>query len=358
MTNTNISKLFGIFAILAIISMGIVTQVNAQTPNTTVESPYSKAVGTMETTTNVVDGFLYVKYTYTSDDIHRKYGFQTITKDEIVPIDESYTGPQNDSKVEANVEIEMIHENESNKLEQFQREHGNSPIFIHEKWKAVIPTTDSTAKNPILFNADYDGQSVITLLTHVPNWSGKDQSVYLKYDPIDVIWTDNTSSSSPLIDSVKSTMISNGWSSSTCTGGSSTLYINIAGRGWVGQDADRYKSTGGICDQYHVRMWYLNADQVVGAAHQEDTHGIEIMKINHIGGANVWEQPVVPFHVVHSFENGETQVKNAFTTCWSSSSNSHWMNNYYTREYYNYALGLFHVSANNNGYATQINKTC
>ncbi len=172
-----------------------------------------------------------------------------------------------------------------------------------------------------------------------------------------MIWDDTTNASTDVLTALQSRMNSNGWGGTSVCVFSSSLYVLI-GTTWTAQTTNEYKYITGFCDQYHVRLWKLSADRVIGAAHKEHWHGFDVFDIEHIGGMGATENDVTPY-VVDSFELGETEAKNAFSgsSCWSTSANSHNLNNAYTRKYWTNS-GTLHISASSNAYATQINQLC
>lgn len=340
-------------------------QANAQQTDPDKEDPHTDAAGTMQEDREVVDDrSMHITYVFTSEDLRKKYGYSQLLREEIVPLPENYQGPASEKKVAENVKMKLIHESEADKVDKYQKAKNDGiPMVAYRQWKVVVEEqTGANAQknglnsvlNPIL--SLFGVAQTIQPDTHVEKWAWRQVgTAYEYYDPIDLIWDDTNNASSDVLNAALSRMNGNGWSQITCYP-SSTLYVIVNGY-FTAQNANEYKYTGGICDQYHVRLWRITADRAIGAAHQEvvDTRTFDI---RHIGGPNYWENDVQPYHIVISFENGETQARNTFSGCWTTSSNSHAMSNTYTREYWNSARTTLLYSGYNNGYASQINQLC
>jgi len=361
--NLDIRKFTAIALIAVLLPVAAMNlQVNAQS-QTAEEDPYTPVVGAMEIHREVVDGSMHITKIFSSDDVKNKYGVKKMVKEDVIPLDDNYSGPSNEIETVANVKMEVIHENEKVKLDKHQKTKNNGiPMYTHEQWSLVkdkdkTDDTNSNSENRISSNSRL---SIVEPQTHVQNWAHKQVgSTYVKYDPINVIWADTQNASTDVLNTAVGRMNGNGWGQTSVCLISSDLYILI-GSTWTKQTAHEYKYIVGWCDQYHVRMWRLSADSAIGAAHKEHWHGFDQFDIRHIGGWNVWEDNVTPGHVVDSWEGAETEVRNAFTgggtSCWSIWSNNHSMGNSYTREYWNTARTQLHNSATSNSLASSINQ--
>lgn len=232
------------------------------------------------------------------------------------------------------------------------------------RWDVMEPIdqdSNNLNSNPILSFLQFIGIVQLAEATHVEKWAYRSTgNAYQQYDPIDIIIDDTANASTDVLNAAVGRMNGNGWSATTC-GGSSNLYVLI-NNVFTQQTTHEYKYIVGWCDQYHVRLWRITADRAIGAAHQEVWKGFDQFDIKHVmPSATWWEDNFTPFHVVNSWENGESQVRSAFgptggTTCWSVSANSHSLSNSYTREHWNTDRTVNQYSATNGGYASQITR--
>jgi len=346
---SDIKKLLAIsLAVLILPVTGFSLQANAQRADSGEEDPHTTATGNLEIKTRVIDGFLYVKQTYTSNDLHQKYGFDQISREQIIPLPENYSGPTDETQVKTDVQLKLIHESETAKLQNYQKLKNNGlPMNGYEKWDVVVPDSTATTTQPVS----------LELVTHVPKWTSKSSSALVLGDPIDLKFDRVGITPVVMIDQVKSLMNSNGWTSSPPCG-ASDQYV-LFGTTWKKQNAHEAKAISG-CDQYHVRLWAISNDLVIGAAHKEYA-SLLTYRIHHIpqGMTDYWETGQTPGHVVDDFELGETQVRNTFVgkTCWSATSNNHLMSNSYTREYWQGTIQLLET-ATSTSYASSIARTC
>jgi len=328
------------------------------------EDPHTDVAGTMEVTTEVTDGTVHTTYIFTSDDLKKKYGSSILMREEHTHYVGDDVPTATEKREHKNVKMKIIHENEADKLDKYQKAKNDGiPMSTYLGWEVMEPidqSSDSADQNPILSFLKFIGLVQIAEATHVQKWAYRSTgSAYQQYDPIDIIITDTASASTDVLNAAVGRMNGNGWSATTC-GGSSNLYVLI-NNVFTQQTTHEYKYIVGFCDQYHVRLWRITADLAIGAAHQEVWKGFDQFDIKHVMSTTWWEDNVTPFHVVNSWENGESQVRSAFgptggTTCWSVSANSHSMSNSYTREYWNTDRTTKLYSATNGSTASQINQ--
>ena len=109
--------------------------------------------------------------------------------------------------------------------------------------------------------------------------------------------------------------------------------------------------------------WEINNNSVIGSAHEEDMnykYPWDQIDIQHIStsGPNYTEYDVGTkgglYHSLQGFDSGEDEAAGEFTGgCWSSSKDSHYMGNSYTRN--TIKNDVTENSAYNDGYATVIN---
>lgn len=325
---------------------------------TKIDKPTTEFVGTLKTESRQIGDFLYIKETYSSDELQH-HNVDHIYREEIVPIPEDVneqTIREFTSKpvIVENKKFDLIHEDEVAKIQKFQNEKNKGmPLSAYQQWKIVGIEDKSSVKKVV-----YDPK--ITFTTHLENWaSKKDGSAYLDYDPINLIWTDTISGGNNLITKVNDRIVSQGWNDSCVY--SSDLWINISGT-WTKQTKHFIDNTGGTCNQYHVRAWAINNDLVIGSAHKE-VLGYkapwEQVDIQHIStsGPNYWEYNIGTaggyYHILTGFDTSEDEAAGEFSgSCWSVSKDSHWMNNVYTRN--TYKDSTLEGSAYNDGYATAI----
>lgn len=338
------------------------TSANAQQASSDEEDPHTNAAGTMEQTTEVINGTVYTTYVFTSNDLKKKSGYSMMMREEQRQLQEgeNLVEGQKDKKVDKDAKIKFILEGEADKLDKYQKKKNNGiPMDAYLQWSVgepIAPDADVSNAfwNPIVEMLRFIGILQTAEATHVQQWAHRSQA-YSPYDPIDLILTDDENASTDVLTAAAQKMNGNGWSQLTCYP-STTLYVLINGV-YTGQNANEYKYTGGVCDQYHVRFWRINSDLAIGAAHKEvvDT---EYRDIRHIGGLNTWEDHIQPGHRVISFENGETEARNAFSpnslTCWDVYANFHLMSNSYTREYWNDARTQLINAAVSGQYASEL----
>jgi len=317
-------------------------------------------VGTLTSDSKQIGSFLYVKHTYTSDELNL-HNVDHVYREEIIPIDKQMTQQglaeiTSAPKVTESHKMSLVHEDEVSKIDKIQRGGDTISSETYQQWKIVgIQNDDTTSTKQIVFN-----QPSIKLITHIEDWaSKKNGSVYVSHDPINLIWTDTKSTGGDLLSKIDSRISSQGWND-WCA--SSDLYINISGT-WTKQDEHFRDRIGFIpCNQFHVRAWEINSDLVVGSAHKETTKTVfwyNVVDIEHLSatGPSVWELDILPwggaYHSLNGFDSAEDEAAGEFSgTCWSTSKDSHYMNNIYTRQYYK--NNVLDDSAYNDGYATEI----
>ena len=282
-----------------------------------IESPYTKSNGVIQTAVKDVDGFIFVTKTFTSDELKTKYGIEKLTKQTIIPnlenvqIEESIT-------TENNVELDVLveKEGESDRLTEYQLAKNNGiPMYLHEEWE-IIPETKNI-QQVAFYNTAFGGWTC--------NASTCTSSV--KTDPVNLIFEEDNSSG--ITDIVKDHLVNEGWSTSggICGGANQKLKINGV---WTQQDYQIFK-TDFICDRWHMRLWEVNSDQAVGAAHYEDTHSLTSFDIVHTGNGQSTEVGVILGHVVHDWEGAEDKVADEFGTGYTVNYDNTNLHNDYTR---------------------------
>jgi hypothetical protein len=349
-------------SLLSVFSATTNFQASAQETASDEEDPHTDYTGTMEITTTVEDGHVQTTYIFTSDQLRSKFGTSTVLRVEEHHISEGESIPSSQKEVHANKKLKLVSEDDGVKIDKLQKAKNDGiPFNTYEQWLVVEPISQDTSANansdPILLFLQFIGILQPAEATHVQGWAHL-STAYSPYDPINLIWADTENASTDVLNAAVQRMNGNGWSQLTCYP-STTLYVVINGV-YTGQHANEYMYTGGVCDQYHVRMWRINSNLAIGNGHQEvvDTN---YRDIRHIGGLNTWEDHKQPGHRVTSWENGETQARNAFgltggTTCWLVWGNSHAMANSYTREYWNDARTTLISSAFSNANASIMNQ--
>ncbi|MGH9878554.1 MAG: hypothetical protein ACRD5H_13025, partial [Nitrososphaerales archaeon] len=287
-------------------------------------------------------------YLFTSDDLKKKSGYSMMMREEQRQLQEgeNLVEGQEVKKVDKDAKMKFILESEADKLDKYQQKKNNGiPIDAYLQWSVgepISPDTDVSNAfwNPIVQILRFIGILQTAEATHVQKWAHK-TNAYSPYDPIDVIWSDPVGTGSSVITTdMHNRMINKSWSTTTWCAFSNTLYVLINGV-YTAQFQHKYKTFAGLCDQYHVRIWKINNNLAIGAAHKEKVDARDY-DIRHIGGLNTWENNEPTFHVVLGFELGESEVRSAFAgtsgeripTCWTATANAHSMSNSYTREYW------------------------
>lgn len=334
-------------------------QANAQQENA--EDPHTAVTGTMEITSETKDDHSHTTYVFTSNELKNKYGYSTMIRVDEHHLQEGESAPPDVRKVEENVRMKIVHESEVDKLDRYQRVKNNGiPMDSYLQWSIVEPVnqdidTENSIVSPVLALLRFLGILQPAEATHVEAWAHK-SAAYSPYDPINIIITDEENVSTDVLGDAGSKLNGNGWSSASGCLYASDLYVLIGGT-YKKQTIHHFKYPPFDCDGDHIRLWRINADLAIGAAHSEVKHA-EWGDIRHIGGLNTWEDNVFFGHRVTSFESGETSVKNTFDlsslTCWDTLPNNHLMSNAYTREYWNNARTVFYGSAISGQYATEI----
>lgn len=336
-----------LFSALIMIVMTSATILPAQAAPT--EDPYEHRSGQLQITKTIVGDSVTVDYTFTSDGLKQKYGDIKLYRQETLPIgDKQIT----EGTITKTVEMKLIHANNAAELDAYQQiKNDGFPIHSHLKWDILVSTPVTTTTHNTL-SIDYSSNTAqIQPMTHEPNWTHKDQ-MYSPSDPINIIWNDSGGVPENIAQEARNNLVLNGWTeSSICPG--LTQYINYLGA-WIPQEYQVYDVSD--CDRTHVRIWDLTSDRAIGGSHAEIkvTGEWEVRHFSGTGPSGTETQ--IDGHVVTDFESAETQVNNEFSGCWTAYPDNHWMDNEYTREYWQ--SGSLRYSAYNDGYASQINKSC
>ena len=307
-----------------------------------IETPYTRSNGVLQTTMKDVDGFILVTKTFTSNELKARYGIEMLTKQNIIPnID--HVPIEESTKIQENVEFDVLIEKEGkpDRLTEHQLAKNNGkPMYTHEEWD-IVPEIKKT-RQVAFYNTAFGGWTC--------NVSSCTTSI--KIDPVNLIFQETSSTGITVI--VKDHLVTAGWSTSKglCGGGDQKLKINGV---WTQQDYQIFK-TDFICDRWHMRLWEVNSDQAVGAAHYEDTHIGTSFDIIHTGNGQSTEIDVVPTHVVHNWEGAEDKVADEFGTGYTINYDNTNLHNDYTREYKFHTSQVSHVSATSNEDATLVTK--
>ena len=311
-------------------------------------------VGDYETKTRKIESYLYVTHTYSSDEL-KHYGIDHVYREEIFPIidemtKETVTDLTKKPKVKKSHKMNLIHGDDPLSFDRIRNGDSEFSVQAFQEWKIAKVQSNDKPKN-----VGY------RFVSHVEDWASKSDSVYLSHDPVNLIWSDTVSGGSTLLSKVNTEMSGSGWND-LCVY-SSDLYINIDGT-WTAQDRHHIDNKSGVCNQFHLCVWEINSNLVIGSAHEENLRfkdPSDQLDIQHISasGPNYTEYnypafAFIAYHSLEGFDSAEDEAADEFTGgCWSSSKDSHDMGNMYTRKMIK--NGVIEDIAYNDGYATVIN---
>ncbi len=311
-------------------------------------------VGRHTTDARQIGDYLYVRHTYTSDELGH-LGIDRVFREEVHPIPAAASGEEisqfvNTSTTSENYTMSLVHGDDVSTFDKMRINGTEISAQSFQQWNIVkAEKTVSTQIN----NVDY------WPVSHEDWASKKSGHAYQSYDPINLIWSDTVSGSETLMSKVSSKMQRAGWDD-ICL--STDLYVNIGGT-WTKQDKHYIDQFGPLpCFQYHIRAWEIDGNSMIGSAHKEDA-GIKLpferidLRHTYRSGPSHTERDISTmlggYHSLTGFDVAEDEAAGEFAGgCWSVAKDSHYLGNQYTRE--TIRNGGVENTASNNGYATVI----
>lgn len=222
-----------------------------------------------ETTYSYMSGNLKVKEVYSGDEFQKKFGVQNFTRERTFVVDPNTAATLN-------------------------LKEGMSEVFTETSFEVL-----TTENDPPIMLLSYD----------YPQWIYvKSGSVYLQLnEPINIAWENSN------YNSVKQEILEKGWTDYPLE---DTYYVYDPVYGWIADDGlatDPYRLFGG----YHIRIWRMSDNDIVGAAHQDSA---------------------VPHHAI-GFENVEELVAGFYIdpddSRWHVYQDDYALNNYVANPYSN-----------------------